>query len=109
LDLTKLSSLHFEAPDLERFPCIALAYRALETGGTLPAAMNAANEEAVHAFIEERIALSDIPRVIEEVMDRHETAPVADLESVLQADRNSRVMAQSAIGNLAANARVGVA
>jgi 1-deoxy-D-xylulose-5-phosphate reductoisomerase len=109
LDLAKLSSLHFEAPDLERFPCIALAYRALETGGTLPAAMNAANEEAVHAFIEERIALSDIPRVIEEVMDRHETAPVADLESVLQADRNSRVMAQSAIGNLAANARVGVA
>lgn len=109
LDLAKLSSLHFEAPDLERFPCIALAYRALETGGTLPAAMNAANEEAVHAFIEERIALSDIPRVIEEVMDHHETAPVADLESVLQADRNSRVMAQSAIGNLAANARVGVA
>ena len=109
LDLAKLSSLNFEAPDLERFPCIALAYRALETGGTLPAAMNAANEEAVHAFIDERIALSDIPRVIEEVMDRHETAPVADLESVLQADRNSRVMAQSAIGNLAANARVGVA
>jgi len=109
LDLAKLSSLHFEAPDLERFPCIALAYRALKTGGTLPAAMNAANEEAVHAFIDERIALSDIPRVIEEVMDRHETAPVADLESVLQADRNSRVVAQSAIGNLAANARVGVA
>ncbi|HEY0348650.1 MAG TPA: 1-deoxy-D-xylulose-5-phosphate reductoisomerase, partial [Pyrinomonadaceae bacterium] len=109
LDLAKLSSLHFEAPDLERFPCIALAYRALETGGTLPAAMNAANEEAVHAFIDERIALSDIPRVIEEVMDRHETAPVADLESVLQADRNSRVVAQSAIGNLAANERVGIA
>jgi len=104
LDLAKLSSLNFEAPDLERFPCIALAYRALETGGTLPAALNAANEEAVHAFIDERIAISDIPRVIEEVMDRHETAPVADLESVLQADRDSRVVAQSAIGNLAANA-----
>jgi 1-deoxy-D-xylulose-5-phosphate reductoisomerase len=109
LDLAKLSSLHFEAPDLERFPCIGLAYRALKTGGTLPAAMNAANEEAVHAFIDERIALSDIPRVIEDVMNRHETAPVADLESVLQADRNSRVAAQTAIGNLAANARVGVA
>ena len=109
LDLAKLSSLHFEAPDMDRFPCIALAYRALETGGTLPAAMNAANEEAVHAFIDEQIALSDIPRVIEEVMDRHETAPVADLESVLQADRSARVMAQSAIGNLTADARVGVA
>src|SRR5882724_2088981 len=109
LDLAKLSSLNFEAPDLERFPCIALAYRALKTGGTLPAAMNAANEEAVHAFIDERIALSDIPHVIEEVMNRHETAPVADLESVLEADRTSRVMAQSAIDNLAAHARVGVA
>src|SRR5438105_15136410 len=109
LDLAKLSSLHFEGPDLERFPCIALAYRALKTGGTLPAAMNAANEEAVHAFIDERIALPDIPRVIEEVMNRHETAPVADLESVLQADRNSRILARSAIANLSASARVGVA
>src|SRR5207302_8320999 len=109
LDLTKLSSLHFEAPDLDRFPSISLAYRALRTGGTLPAAMNAANEEAVHAFIKERIALPDIPRVIEEVMNRHETAPVADLESVLQADRNSRILARSAIANLSASARVGVA
>ena len=109
LDLAKLSSLHFEAPDLDRFPCIALAYRALKTGGTLPAAMNAANEEAVHAFIDERIALSDIPSVIDEVMNRHETAPVADLESVLQADRNSRVMARSAIDKLAANVQVGIA
>src|SRR5438876_11816333 len=64
LDLTKLSSLHFEEPDLDRFPCVSLAYRALQTGGTLPAAMNAANEEAVHAFIDERISLSDIPLII---------------------------------------------
>src|SRR5256886_1087871 len=97
LDLARLSSLHFEAPDLERFPCIALAYRALKTGGTLPAAMNAANEEAVHAFIDERIALSDIPQVFEEVMNHHDAAPVADLESVLQSDRSARILAQSAI------------
>src|SRR2546430_14131937 len=109
LDLAKLSSLNFEAPDLERFPCIALAYRALQTGGTLPAAMNAANEEAVKAFIDEQISFAEISPLIEYVMDRHETAPVADLESVLEADRNSRVVAQSAIANLAANARVGVA
>ncbi|MFN2577363.1 MAG: 1-deoxy-D-xylulose-5-phosphate reductoisomerase [Pyrinomonadaceae bacterium] len=109
LDLAKLSSLHFEAPDLDRFPCIALAYRALKTGGTLPAAMNAANEEAVHAFIDERIALSDIPRVIEEVMNSHETASIADLESVLQCDRDSRVSARSVIDNIATTARVGVA
>src|SRR2546430_3568388 len=97
LDLAKLSSLRFEAPDEERFPCISLAYRALKTGGTLPAAMNAANEEAVHAFIDERIALSDIPQVFEEVMNHHDAAPVADLESVLQSDRSARILAQSAI------------
>ncbi len=71
LDLTALSTLHFEAPDLDRFPCMALAYRALRAGGTLPAAMNAANEEAVRAFIDERICLTDIPRVIQSVMDQH--------------------------------------
>src|SRR3989441_1570444 len=73
LDLAKLSSLHFEPPDMDRFPCISLAYRALRAGGTMPAAMNAANEEAVHAFIDERIALPDIPRVIEKVMNDHST------------------------------------
>src|SRR6266699_6753505 len=78
LDLARLSSLHFEEPDLERFPCISLAYRALRTGGTLPAAMNAANEEAVQAFIDEQISLADIPLVIESVMDRHQTSAVSN-------------------------------
>ncbi len=101
LDLAKLTSLHFEEPDLERFPCISLAYRALKTGGTLPAAMNAANEEAVHAFIDERIALTDIPRVIENVMSQHQTHPATDLEAVLDADRSSRAAAGSIIDSLA--------
>jgi 1-deoxy-D-xylulose-5-phosphate reductoisomerase len=105
LDLAKLSSLHFEEPDLERFPCILLAYRALKTGGTLPAAMNAANEEAVQAFIEERISFSDIPRVIEGVMDEHRTSEVKDLDAVLGADREARVSAQSAITQLARESR----
>jgi 1-deoxy-D-xylulose-5-phosphate reductoisomerase len=100
LDLAKLTSLHFEEPDLERFPCISLAYRALKTGGTLPAAMNAANEEAVHAFIDERIALTDIPRVIEKVMSRHQTCPATDLEAVLDADRTARAAAASIIESL---------
>jgi len=97
LDLTKLASLNFEEPDPERFSCIALAYRALRTGGTLPAAMNAANEEAVHAFIDKRIGFSDIPKIIEEVMDSHETAPVTDLESVLKADASARLLARHSI------------
>jgi 1-deoxy-D-xylulose-5-phosphate reductoisomerase len=100
LDLTKLASLHFEAPDLERFPCISLAYRALKAGGTLPAAMNAANEEAVHAFIDGRISLTDIPRVIDEVMTEHERHDAGSLEAVLEADRGARPAAQSVITRL---------
>lgn len=101
LDLTALLALHFEAPDLDRFPCVALAYRALRAGGTLPAAMNAANEEAVRAFIDERISLTDIPRVIEAVMDGHLTQPLDSLDIVLNTDRLARLSAISEIEKLA--------
>ncbi|HYX29609.1 MAG TPA: 1-deoxy-D-xylulose-5-phosphate reductoisomerase [Pyrinomonadaceae bacterium] len=109
LDLTKLATLNFEPPDLDRFPCIALAYRALKTGGTLPAAMNAANEEAVHAFIDERIAFSDIPRVIEKVMNDHESRPATDLETVLHADRNARLLARGTVDGLTSDAEASAA
>ena len=109
LDLAKLASLNFEQPDVDRFPCIGLAYRALRTGGTLPAAMNAANEEAVNAFIEERLAFSDISRVIEEVMNGHQTAPVTDLEAVLEADSSARAVAGAIIQAIASNAQVSAA
>ncbi|MGB7925893.1 MAG: 1-deoxy-D-xylulose-5-phosphate reductoisomerase [Pyrinomonadaceae bacterium] len=97
LDLTKLSTLHFEAPDMERFPCVALAYRALRAGGTLAAAMNAANEVAVQAFLDEQIGLTAIPCVIEEVMDAHETQPVSHLDVVLETDRAARLHAAEVI------------
>ena len=97
LDLTSISGLHFEAPDLDRFPCIALAYRALREGGTLPAAMNAANEEAVGAFIDERICLTEIAAIIESVMDEHTNQPVVDIETILAADRSARRVAQAEI------------
>ncbi|HEY0376731.1 MAG TPA: 1-deoxy-D-xylulose-5-phosphate reductoisomerase [Pyrinomonadaceae bacterium] len=100
LDLTQLSALHFEEPDTGRFPCVELAYRALRAGGTMAAAMNAANEEAVRAFLEERISLSDIPRVIEEVMDGHETRPVENLDVVLGTDRAARAAASAVIERL---------
>jgi 1-deoxy-D-xylulose-5-phosphate reductoisomerase len=105
LDVARLSSLHFEAPDLERFPCISLAYRALRTGGTLPAAMNAANEEAVQAFIDERMSLADIPLVIESVMDQHQVTVVSNLDAVLEADRSARGAAQTTIARLEGNTR----
>jgi 1-deoxy-D-xylulose-5-phosphate reductoisomerase len=97
LDLTKLGALRFEAPDLERFPCLGLAYRALREGGTLPAAMNAANEEAVKAFLAGGIRLTDIARVIERVMDAHETRAVESLDVVLEVDRLARAQAAAEI------------
>ncbi|MFN2452881.1 MAG: 1-deoxy-D-xylulose-5-phosphate reductoisomerase [Pyrinomonadaceae bacterium] len=97
LDLTKLGALHFESPDMKRFPCLALAYRALRAGGTLPAAMNAANEEAVNAFLDARITLADIARVIEKVMDAHHAKTAQDLATVIETDRVARLQAQLAI------------
>jgi 1-deoxy-D-xylulose-5-phosphate reductoisomerase len=106
LDLTGLSALHFEAPDRERFPCIELAYRALREGGTMAAAMNAANEEAVRAFLDERIPLTDIARVIEEVMDGHETKAVENLDVVLETDRAARLAAAAALERIAPEAKI---
>ena len=106
LDLARLSSLHFEEPDLERFPCISLAYRALRTGGTLPAAMNAANEEAVQAFINEQVSFADIPLIIKSVMDGHQTSDVKDLAAVVAADRSARASAQAVIAQILQESRV---
>ena len=90
LDFAKISELTFEEPDLEKFSCLALAYRALKIGGTMPAALNAANEIAVEAFLDGKIRLSDIPKIIESVMSEHQTQPVTNLETVLQGDRQAR-------------------
>ena len=90
LDLFKIARLDFVAPDFERFPCLALAYRALRTGGTAPALMNAANEIAVDAFLNQRIAFLDIPRLIADVLDELPALAVTVLEDVLEADAQAR-------------------
>ena len=90
LDFSKLSQLTFEEPDFEKFPCLDLAYRAMKTGGTLPAAMNAANEIAVQAFLDNKIRLSDIPKIIETVMDEHQTQKAENLETILETDEAAR-------------------
>ena len=100
LDLTAVSGLHFEPPDHDRFPCIKLAYRALSEGGTLPATMNAANEEAVSAFLGERICLTEIPQVIETVMNAHSNQPATDIQTILEADHHARLAAVSTIEKL---------
>jgi 1-deoxy-D-xylulose-5-phosphate reductoisomerase len=106
LDLTRLSGLHFEAPDLSRFPCLGLAYRALSVGGTMPAAMNAANEEAVAAFLAGRLRLTDIPRIIGAAMDLHRSVPVDSLAAVFGADREAREAARREVERIAAETGV---
>lgn len=106
LDFTKLSSLNFEEPDTDRFPCISLAYRALRKGGTLPATLNAANETAVSAFLDGSIRLSDIPKIIESVMNKHETQEASSLEIVLSADREAREQAKMVIDVLCSTSAV---
>ncbi len=90
LDLARVGCLHFEEPGHERFPCLGLAYRALEAGGTAPAVMNAANEVAVGAFLERRASFTAIPRVIEETLGRHRPLPGDDLAQLLEADAWAR-------------------
>lgn len=100
LDLFKIARLDFVAPDFERFPCLDLAYRALRAGGTAPALMNAANEIAVEAFLEKRIAFLDIPRLIGEVLDKLPQTAVNVLDDVLLADAQARVAAKDWISRL---------
>jgi 1-deoxy-D-xylulose-5-phosphate reductoisomerase len=93
LDLFKVATLNFVAPDFERFPCLALAYQALRAEGTAPAILNAANEVAVAAFLEGRIAFLDIPRVIEGALNELPVSDVSSLEEVLSADEKAREVA----------------
>ena len=90
----KAGVLEFLAPDVERFPCLRLGYEAGKAGGTMPAVMNAANEEAVNAFLEGRIAFLDIARVIEHVMARHAVVELTSLQAVLSADAWARGQAE---------------
>jgi 1-deoxy-D-xylulose-5-phosphate reductoisomerase len=100
LDFSKLSKLEFFTPRYDDFPALNLARRAGETGGTLPAVMNAANEIAVAAFLDRQVSFPDIWQIVEEVMSRH--APIAhpDLDAILQADQWAREEAQGCVKSL---------
>jgi 1-deoxy-D-xylulose-5-phosphate reductoisomerase len=90
LDLFAVASLGFERPDLDRFPCLRLAYRALQAGGSAPILLNAANEVAVASFLERRLAFHRIPELVEEVLERVAAVSVQSLEDVLAADALAR-------------------
>ncbi len=98
-DLFSLQSLDFIEPDFNRFPCLSLAYQALEAGATFPAALNAANETAVSAFLSERIHFTRIYEIVETVLQKHEALSGVDLESVFQADQQARALAEECIKN----------
>lgn len=97
LDLFQVAQLTFERPDLERFPCLGLAYRALRAGGNAPAVLNAANEIAVEAFLAGRLGFDRIGAVIESALATVPQAAVPDLAAVLNADAEARVAAAAAV------------
>ena len=100
LDFSKLSKLEFFTPRYEDFPALNLARRAGETGGTLPAVMNAANEIAVAAFLDRQTRFPEIWHVVEEVMNRHAAIAHPNLDAILQADQWARNEAQGCVKSL---------
>ncbi len=101
LDLVAAARLDFEAPDLVRFPSLGLARAAAVAGGTAPAALNAANEVAVAAFLDGRLGFLDIAGVIDRVMSAHRNTPARELADVLEADRWARNLAAARLAGAA--------
>jgi len=102
LDLFKVATLQFERPDFERFPCLALAYRALREGESASATLNAANEVAVQAFLDGKISFREIPKLIEGVMNTSPIIAINSLADVMATDAAARRIAEHAIDELAA-------
>ncbi len=94
LDFSQRVELTFEPPDQERFRCLKLSYQAAEIGGSMPAVLNAANEVAVKAFLCRQIRFTQIPEVVEEVMNRHKVTSGASIDEILQADSWARHQAK---------------
>jgi 1-deoxy-D-xylulose-5-phosphate reductoisomerase len=104
LDLARLGSLTFEAPDPNTFECLRLARQAGEVGGTAPCVLNAANEIAVHAFLAEELGFADIPRVIEGALEQVAPAQPKGFEDLYEADAEARDTARALVGRLAVGA-----
>jgi len=100
LDLAAVGELTFEPVDLDVFPCLRLAGEAARAGGTAPCVLNAANEIAVHAFLEDRLAFAEIPQVIEQTLSELPSEPVRAFESLYEADRQARLVAREAVAAL---------
>jgi len=101
LDLLQVKSLEFDRPDDRRFPCLGLAYGAVREGQTMPAVLNAANEEAVSSFLDGRIRFTSIADTIRFCMDTVAASVVTSIECVLEADRRAREVARRHIADIA--------
>ena len=101
LDLCSVGTLTFHHPDHDRFPCLRLGYEALRVAGTMPAALNAANEIAVAAYLQEQIGFQDIAEIIRRTMDAHQVRTLATVEDALETDRQSREKASALVRTLA--------
>ena len=97
LNFFEVGTLNFEAPDLTRFPCLRLAYAALEAGESGPVTLNAANEVAVERFLQRELSFDRIPGVIEDVLSRVQAAQLRDLQHVLEVDLEARAVARSCL------------
>lgn len=97
LNFAELGSLSFQAPDIEKFPALGLAYEALDRGGNMPCVMNAANEAAVAAFLQERISFYDITAVVEECMNGADFASSPDLDTIFRTNEVTLRKAEEAI------------
>jgi len=93
LDLFRTGTLTFEEPNFERFPSLRLAYEVLNAGGSTSAVFNAANEIAVAAFLDHRLAFNRITNIISETLARVPFGPVQTIDEIIEADRHSRVVA----------------
>jgi 1-deoxy-D-xylulose-5-phosphate reductoisomerase len=100
LDLSKERTLEFFAPDVDTFPALRFAYRAIEAGGSMPTVLNASNEVAVAAFVEGKIGFLDITRIVDETMACHTPVREQSIAAIIEADRWGRETAENIIGRL---------
>ena len=100
LDLEAIGQLTFDAVDLDAFPCLRLAREAARAGGIAPCVLNAANEVAVHAFLDGRLRFLEIPQVIERTLGELPQQPVRAFESLYDADRDARAQAREVVAKL---------
>ncbi len=101
LDIFEVRQMDFEQPNLQRFPCLRLAYEAIKAGGIMPTVLNAANEVAVDEFLNERIKFTDIPLIIERCMEKFSALKADTLDVVLQADKDARAQSYQIIKDMA--------